>query len=70
MDEDVIHTLLAFPLWEVTDLEKPAGTGDKKILREVSATFPSNIFISPMVFFRIANIILSKRVFCLSNRRV
>ncbi|KAG7032257.1 Asparagine synthetase domain-containing protein 1 [Cucurbita argyrosperma subsp. argyrosperma] len=36
LDEDVIHTLLAFPLWEVTNLEKPAGTGDKKILREVA----------------------------------
>ncbi|CAK9316770.1 unnamed protein product [Citrullus colocynthis] len=36
LDEDVIHTLLACPLWEVTDLEKPAGTGDKKILREVA----------------------------------
>uniref|UniRef100_A0A9I9D2Q0 Asparagine synthetase domain-containing protein 1 n=1 Tax=Cucumis melo TaxID=3656 RepID=A0A9I9D2Q0_CUCME len=36
LDEDVIRTLLAFPLWEVTDLEKPAGTGDKKILREVA----------------------------------
>ncbi|XP_022149042.1 asparagine synthetase domain-containing protein 1 isoform X2 [Momordica charantia] len=36
LDEDVINTLLSFPLWEVTDLEKPVGTGDKKILREVA----------------------------------
>lgn len=62
MDEDVIQTLLAFPLWEVTDLEKPAGTGDKKILREVCSTFASIIFISPMIFFGLANITLSKRV--------
>ncbi|THU51486.1 hypothetical protein C4D60_Mb06t31540 [Musa balbisiana] len=36
LDEDVIKTLLDFPLWEIAELDKPAGIGDKKILREVS----------------------------------
>lgn len=35
LDEDVIETLLKFPLWDIADLDKPAGIGDKKILREV-----------------------------------
>ena len=37
LDEDVIKVLLDIPLWVVTDLDQPSGTGDKKILREVSA---------------------------------
>ena len=37
LDEDVIKVLLDIPLWEVTDLDQPSGTGDKKILREVHA---------------------------------
>ncbi|XP_010527975.1 PREDICTED: asparagine synthetase domain-containing protein 1 [Tarenaya hassleriana] len=36
LDEDVIKTLLDLPLWEITNLEQPSGTGDKKILREVA----------------------------------
>lgn len=36
LDEDVISTLLDIPLWEIADLEKPAGQGDKKILRQVA----------------------------------
>lgn len=36
MDEDVIRVLLDIPLWEIANLEQPSGTGDKKILREVS----------------------------------
>lgn len=36
LDEDVIKTLLEMPLWEIADLEEPAGKGDKKILREVA----------------------------------
>lgn len=35
LDEDVIATLLEIPLWEIAELDKPVGTGDKKILREV-----------------------------------
>lgn len=36
LDEDVIRTLLEFPLWEIADLDQPSGKGDKKILREVA----------------------------------
>ncbi|KAK6921903.1 Asparagine synthase [Dillenia turbinata] len=36
LDEDVIRTLLGFPLWEIAELNQPSGTGDKKILREVA----------------------------------
>ncbi|XP_047967075.1 asparagine synthetase domain-containing protein 1 isoform X3 [Salvia hispanica] len=36
LDEDVIRTLLDIPLWEIADLDKPSGVGDKKILREVA----------------------------------
>lgn len=36
LDEDVIRTLLGFPLWEIADLDQPSGKGDKKILREVA----------------------------------
>ncbi|XP_024018287.1 asparagine synthetase domain-containing protein 1 isoform X1 [Morus notabilis] len=36
LDEEVIKVLLDIPLWEVTDLDQPSGTGDKKILREVA----------------------------------
>nr|CAD1819434.1 unnamed protein product [Ananas comosus var. bracteatus] len=36
LDEDVIATLLEIPLWEIAELDKPVGTGDKKILREVA----------------------------------
>ncbi|KAH9322257.1 hypothetical protein KI387_016896, partial [Taxus chinensis] len=36
LDEDVIETLLDLPLWEIADLEKPSGHGDKKILRQVA----------------------------------
>ncbi|KNA12485.1 hypothetical protein SOVF_125530 isoform B [Spinacia oleracea] len=36
LDEDVIRTLLDFPLWEIANLTQPSGTGDKKILREVA----------------------------------
>ncbi|KAJ6720873.1 ASPARAGINE SYNTHETASE DOMAIN-CONTAINING PROTEIN 1 [Salix viminalis] len=36
LDEDVIKVLLDIPLWEVTNLDQPSGTGDKKILREVA----------------------------------
>eukprot|EP00258_Populus_trichocarpa_P049398 XP_024465417.1 asparagine synthetase domain-containing protein 1 isoform X2 [Populus trichocarpa] len=36
LDEDVIRVLLDIPLWEVTNLDQPSGTGDKKILREVA----------------------------------
>lgn len=35
LDEDVIRTLLEFPLWDIADLDRPVGIGDKKILREV-----------------------------------
>jgi len=35
LDEDVIRVLLNIPLWEVANLDKPSGIGDKKILREV-----------------------------------
>lgn len=35
LDEDVIRTLLDIPLWEIADLDRPSGVGDKKILREV-----------------------------------
>lgn len=37
LDEDVIKTLLEIPLWEIAELDKPSGRGDKKILREVCA---------------------------------
>uniref|UniRef100_A0A803L7R9 Asparagine synthetase domain-containing protein 1 n=1 Tax=Chenopodium quinoa TaxID=63459 RepID=A0A803L7R9_CHEQI len=36
LDEDVIRSLLDFPLWEIADLNQPSGKGDKKILREVA----------------------------------
>lgn len=36
LDEDVMSTLLDIPLWEIADLDKPAGQGDKKILRQVA----------------------------------
>jgi len=36
LDEDVINTLLEIPLWNIAELDEPAGRGDKKILREVS----------------------------------
>ncbi|XP_073115912.1 uncharacterized protein [Elaeis guineensis] len=36
LDEDVIRTLLEIPLWEIAQLDKPSGRGDKKILREVA----------------------------------
>ncbi|KAG6493418.1 hypothetical protein ZIOFF_048401 [Zingiber officinale] len=36
LDEDVIRTLLELPLWDIADLDRPVGIGDKKILREVS----------------------------------
>ncbi|XP_008786007.2 asparagine synthetase domain-containing protein C4F6.11c isoform X1 [Phoenix dactylifera] len=36
LDEDVIKTLLEIPLWEIAELDKPSGRGDKKILREVA----------------------------------
>ncbi|XP_068656690.1 uncharacterized protein [Aristolochia californica] len=36
LDEDVIRTILEIPLWEIADLNQPAGRGDKKILREVA----------------------------------
>ncbi|KAF7150761.1 hypothetical protein RHSIM_Rhsim02G0238300 [Rhododendron simsii] len=36
LDEDVIRTLLGFPLWEIADLDQPSGKGDKKILREAA----------------------------------
>ncbi|MCO5579970.1 hypothetical protein L7F22_033837 [Adiantum nelumboides] len=36
LDEDVIHALLSIPLWDVADLRKPPGQGDKKILREIA----------------------------------
>ncbi|KAJ0634454.1 putative asparagine synthase, rossmann-like alpha/beta/alpha sandwich, nucleophile aminohydrolase [Helianthus annuus] len=36
LDEDVIRLLLDIPLWEIADLRKPSGVGDKKILREVA----------------------------------
>lgn len=36
LDEDVIRTLLEFPLWEIAELDEPVGRGDKKILREVA----------------------------------
>ncbi|XP_020245324.1 asparagine synthetase domain-containing protein 1-like [Asparagus officinalis] len=31
LDEDVIKSLLELPLWEIAELDKPAGRGDKKI---------------------------------------
>ncbi|KAL3511036.1 hypothetical protein ACH5RR_030437 [Cinchona calisaya] len=36
LDEDVIRSLLNIPLWEIADLNRPNGIGDKKILREVA----------------------------------
>uniref|UniRef100_A0A7C9EVS6 Asparagine synthase (Glutamine-hydrolyzing) n=1 Tax=Opuntia streptacantha TaxID=393608 RepID=A0A7C9EVS6_OPUST len=36
LDEDVIRVLLDFPLWEIANLSRPSGIGDKKILREVA----------------------------------
>ncbi|XP_047047855.1 asparagine synthetase domain-containing protein C4F6.11c [Lolium rigidum] len=36
LDENVIKTLLEIPLWEIANLDEPAGKGDKKILREVA----------------------------------
>ncbi|XP_020257651.1 asparagine synthetase domain-containing protein 1-like isoform X2 [Asparagus officinalis] len=36
LDEDVIKSLLELPLWEIAELDEPAGRGDKKILREVA----------------------------------
>ncbi|XP_020253945.1 uncharacterized protein LOC109831013 [Asparagus officinalis] len=36
LDEDVIKSLLELPLWEIVELDEPAGRGDKKILREVA----------------------------------
>ncbi|KAJ3685584.1 hypothetical protein LUZ61_014748 [Rhynchospora tenuis] len=36
LDEDVIRSLLELPLWEIANLEAPAGMGDKKILRQVA----------------------------------
>ncbi|KAG9439053.1 hypothetical protein H6P81_019218 [Aristolochia fimbriata] len=36
LDEDVIHSILQIPLWEIADLNQPGGRGDKKILREVA----------------------------------
>ncbi|GBG90022.1 hypothetical protein CBR_g50115 [Chara braunii] len=36
LDEDVMLTLLAVPLWAIADLTKPMGRGEKLILREVA----------------------------------
>ncbi|KAL2609404.1 hypothetical protein R1flu_027977 [Riccia fluitans] len=36
LDEDVVATLLDLPLWEVVNMEEPAGCGEKKILRQVA----------------------------------
>ncbi|CAM6085014.1 unnamed protein product [Calypogeia fissa] len=36
LDEDVIWTLLSIPLWDIVDLQQPAGVGDKRILRQVA----------------------------------
>ncbi|XP_057858625.2 uncharacterized protein LOC131067563 isoform X2 [Cryptomeria japonica] len=36
LDEDLMETLLDLPLWEIADLEKSSGQGDKKILRQVA----------------------------------
>ncbi|KAL3699321.1 hypothetical protein R1sor_017343 [Riccia sorocarpa] len=36
LDEDVVSTLLSLPLWEVVNMEEPAGYGEKKILRQVA----------------------------------
>ncbi|KAH7445277.1 hypothetical protein KP509_01G000200 [Ceratopteris richardii] len=36
LDEDVMHSLLKMPLWDIADLRQPLGKGDKKILREVA----------------------------------
>ncbi|KAI5074270.1 hypothetical protein GOP47_0010231 [Adiantum capillus-veneris] len=36
LDEDVIHSLLSVPLWDIADLRKPPGQGDKKFLREIA----------------------------------
>lgn len=44
LDEDVIRILLDIPLWEIADLNQPSGTGDKKILREVSLFLFSHLF--------------------------
>jgi asparagine synthetase B (glutamine-hydrolysing) len=42
LDENVIKTLLEIPLWEIANLDEPAGKGDKKILREVCILFCLN----------------------------
>ncbi|KAG0497134.1 hypothetical protein HPP92_001825 [Vanilla planifolia] len=36
LDEEVIQTMLEIPLWDIANLDEPAGIGDKKILREVA----------------------------------
>lgn len=36
LDEDVIHSLLNLPLWDIADLRQPLGQGDKKVLREIA----------------------------------
>ncbi|KAG1368655.1 asparagine synthetase domain-containing protein C4F6.11c [Cocos nucifera] len=45
LDENVIRTLLEIPLWEIAELDKPSGRGDKKILREVSGHAGNNVSI-------------------------
>ena len=36
LDEALVLTLLAQPLWAVADLSQPAGVGDKAVLREAA----------------------------------
>lgn len=50
LDEDVVQTLLNFPLWDIAVLEKPSGIGDKKILREVCPSNWLDISLCSVVF--------------------
>ncbi|KAG6551461.1 hypothetical protein Mapa_006884 [Marchantia paleacea] len=36
LDEDVVAALLSLPLWDVVNMEEPAGCGEKKVLRQVA----------------------------------
>ncbi|BBN18901.1 hypothetical protein MPTK1_8g06440 [Marchantia polymorpha subsp. ruderalis] len=36
LDEDVVAALLNLPLWDVVNMEEPAGCGEKKVLRQVA----------------------------------
>lgn len=55
LDEDVIRILLEIPLWEIADLDEPAGRGDKKILREVNLS--AYFFTLRLIYDRFQTII-------------